>query len=158
MFRKTAIIVGGVAALMFTNAGAYAQNYSNRGYCEDYARQASYREGNSNAVVGGVVTGAVLGGVVGAITGQSHASNIATGAAVGGVTGGVLGSAGSNGRYDQRAYDQAYWNCMNRSQYRTQNRRLRFSANVNWCASRYHSYNPSTGLYMSSSGQYRHCP
>ncbi len=158
MIKKTAIVVGGVAAFILANAPAHAQSYGSRGYCEDYARQASYRDGNSNAVVGGVVTGAVLGGVVGAITGQSHASNIATGAAVGGVTGGVLGSAGSQGRYDKRAYEQAYWNCMDRSQYRMHNRRVGFSANVNWCASRYRSYNPDTGLYLSTSGQYRHCP
>ena len=163
MLKKTLIILGGVASLMLANSAAMAQNYGNRAYCEDYARRTAYRGSDPNAVVGGAVTGAILGGAVGAITGQGHASNIGTGVAVGGVTGGVLGAAGSQGHISQRAYDRAYWDCMNQSNFRTYGRPVyshpvRNARNRNWCQSRYHSYNPQTGIYLSSSGQYRHCP
>lgn len=158
MLKKTLIILGGVASLMLANSAANAQSYGNRAYCDDYARRVAYRGGDPNAVVGGAVTGAILGGAFGAITGQGHASNIGTGVAVGGVTGGVLGAAGSNGHISQRAYDGAYWDCMNRSKFRSIHRPIRYSRNRDWCSSRYGSYNPDTGLYMSTSGRYRHCP
>ena len=79
------------------------------------------------------------------------------GVAVGGVTGGVLGAAGSQDHFSQRTYDQVYWNCINRSRFRAYDRPIRYSRNRDWCSSRYRSYNPDTGLYMSSSGRYRHC-
>ena len=158
MIKKTLIVLGGVASLMLANSVANAQGYGNRAYCDDYARHVAYRGGDPNAVVGGAVTGAILGGAVGAITGQGHASNIGTGVAVGGVTGGVLGAAGSRGQVSQRAYDRAYWDCMNRARFHSNNRPIHFSRNRDWCLSRYHSYNPDTGIYFSSSGQYRHCP
>ena len=70
MFKKTLIVLGGVASLMLANSAAIAQNYGNRAWCEDYARRAAYRSADPNAVVGGAVTGAILGGAVGAITGH----------------------------------------------------------------------------------------
>ena len=158
MIKKTLIILGGVASLMLAHSAANAQGYGNRAYCDDYARRVAYRGADPNAVVGGAVTGAILGGAFGALTGQGHASNIGTGVAVGGVTGGVLGAAGSQGHVSQRDYDQAYWNCMNRSNFRTYNRPVRYSRSRDWCLSRHHSYNPDTGLYLSASGRYRHCP
>ena len=158
MIKKTLIILGGVASLMLANSAAIAQNYGNRAYCDDYARQAAHRGADPNAVVGGAVTGAILGGAFGALTGQGHASNIGTGIAVGGVTGGVLGAAGSQDHFSQRTYDQVYWNCINRSRFRAYDRPIRYSRNRDWCSSRHRSYNPDTGLYMSSSGRYRHCP
>ena len=79
------------------------------------------------------------------------------GVAVGGVTGGVLGAAGSQDHFSQRTYNQVYWNCINRSRFRAYDRPVRYARNPNWCLSRYRSYNPDTGLYMSSSGRYRHC-
>ena len=41
------------------------------------------------------------------------------GVAVGGVTGGVLGAAGSQDHFSQRTHDQVYWNCINRSRFRS---------------------------------------
>ena len=158
MFKKTLIVLGGVASLMLANSAAIAQNYGNRAWCEDYARRAANRSSDPNAVVGGAVTGAILGGAFGAITGQGHASNIGTGVAVGGVTGGVLGAAGSQGHFSQRTYNQVYWNCINRSQFRVIDRPARYIRNRDWCVARYRSYDPTTGIYLSSSGQSRHCP
>ena len=43
MIKKTLIILGGVASLMLANSAAIAQNYGNRAYCDDYARQAAHR-------------------------------------------------------------------------------------------------------------------
>jgi uncharacterized protein YcfJ len=158
MIKTTFITLAGVAGLLLANSTANAQSYGHRAYCDDYARRVAYRASDPNAVVGGVVTGAILGGAVGAITGQGHASNIGTGVAVGGVTGGVLGAAGSQGHFSQRTYDEAYWKCMNRFKFRANDRPVRYSRNRDWCISRYRSFDPATGLYLSSSGQYRHCP
>ena len=158
MILKSLIIIGGLTSLMLAAPAAEAQSNGPRAYCDDYARRVAYRQGDPGAVVGGVVGGAVVGGVIGAVTGQGHASNIGTGAAIGGVTGGVLGAAGSHGHIDRRAYDEAYWRCMNQGQQRIYDRPARYSHGVKYCVSRHRSYNPYTGLYLSASGRYRHCP
>lgn len=157
MVFKSIIIIGSLASLVLAAPVATAQGNSRRAYCDDYARRVAYREGDPGAVVGGVVGGAVLGGLIGAVTGQGHASNVGTGAAIGGVTGGVLGAAGSHQHIDRRAYNEAYWQCVNQSQ-RVYDRPIHNSRQVEYCISRYRSYNPNTGLYLSSSGNYRHCP
>ena len=68
------------------------------------------------------------------------------------------GECGMDDHFSQRTYNQVYWNCINRSGFRAYDRPIRYSRNRDWCSSRYRSYNPDTGLYMSSSGRYRHCP
>lgn len=163
MLKKTIIILGGVASLMFANSAANAQNYGNSAYCSDAARRVAYRSDDPSAVIGGALTGAVLGGVVGAVTGNGQASNIGTGAAVGGVAGGVVG-AGSQRHYSQRAYDQAYSDCINNSRFRDRARPIRYSRSQDRysrsqdrCVARYRSYNPATGFYVSASGQLRRC-
>ena len=157
MILKSLIIIGGLTSLMLAALAADAQSKDRRGYCDDYARRVAYRQGDSGAVVGSAIGGAVVGGVIGAVTGQGHASNIATGAAVGGVTGGVLGAAGSQRHIDRGFYDEAYMRCMNQS-VRVYTRLVRFSRGVRYCISHHRSYKPDTGLYMSASGGYRHCP
>ena len=157
MILKSLVIIGGLTTMILAAPGADAQSNGRRSYCDDYARRMAYRQGDPGAVVGGVVGGAVVGGVIGALTGQNHASNVGTGAAIGGVTGGVLGAAGSQGHIDRASYDEAYWRCMNQGQ-RVYDRPARYSQGVEYCLSRYHSYNPNTRLYLSASGRYRHCP
>ena len=162
MLKKTIMLAGTVASLVIVSANADAQAFGRRGYCEDYARRVAYRSGDTNSdanrVVGSAVTGAILGGAVGALTGNGHASNIGTGIAVGGVTGGLVGASTPGHRYNRGAFDQAFWNCMHQSNFRTYDQPVRYSRGVQFCASRYQSYDPATGLYLSSSGRYRHCP
>ena len=114
MFKKSIIIIGCVAAGLFTASAANADSYGRRGYCDDYARRVSYRgnNGGGDRVIGSALTGAILGGAVGAITGNGRASNIGTGVAVGGVTGGLIGSGALDGRFNRRSYNRAYWRCM----------------------------------------------
>lgn len=157
MIMKSLIIIGGLTSLMLAAPAADAQSYGRHAYCDDYARRVAYRQGDPGAVVGGVVGGAVLGGIVGAVTGQGHASNVGTGAAIGGVTGGVLGAAGSQGHIDQGAYDEAFYRCMNQGQ-PIYDHPMHHSHAVDYCISRYRSYDPRTGMYVTSSGRYRHCP
>ena len=160
MFKKSLIIVGCVAAGLLTASTANAQSYGKRGYCDDYARRVSYRGGDGNAdrVVGGALTGAILGGAFGAITGNGQGSNIGTGVAVGGVTGGLIGAGALHGRFNRRSYDRAYWSCMNQSDFRGYGRPARYSRDVEYCISRFRSYNPNTGVYLSNSGRYVQCP
>jgi uncharacterized protein YcfJ len=156
MFKKSILILGTVAAIALTASQAQAQ--SRRAYCDDYARRVAYRQGgDAGNVVGGAVGGAVLGGILGAVTGQGHGSNVATGAAIGGVAGGALGAASTQGHYDQGAYDDAFARCMNQG-YRAYDRPVRYDRGVQYCISRYRSYNPDTGLYLSASGRWRRCP
>ena len=163
MFKKTMTLACGIAGLLLVSANAQAQDYGRRGYCEDYARRAAYRAGganpDANRVVGGALTGAILGGAVGALTGNGQGSNIGTGVAVGGVTGGLVGATTPGRRYDRDVYDQAFRDCIHRANYRSYDQQpLRYLRGAQYCASRYQSYDPGTGLYLSSSGRYRHCP
>ena len=157
MIMKSLIIIGGLTSLMLAAPAADAQGYGRRAQCDDYARRVAFRQGDPGAVVGGVVGGAVLGGIVGAVTGQGHASNVGTGAAIGGVTGGVLGAAGSQGHIDRGAYDEAFYRCMNQGQ-RIYDRPMHRPRAIDYCISRYRSYDPTTGMYVTASGRYRHCP
>ena len=127
--------------------------------------QAYRNGGDSGAVVGGAIGGAALGGIVGAVTGQGHPSNVGTGAAIGGFTGGVLGATAGN-HYDRGTVDAAFATCMNRggqtygSGYYSNSHRPHYrrgNATVRYCIDRYSSYNPTTGMYMSSKGP-RSCP
>jgi uncharacterized protein YcfJ len=155
MLKKTLLVLGAVATLAITTSSAQA--ISRRAYCDDYARRASFRHGNADHVVGSAIGGAVIGGILGAVTGNGHASNVATGAAIGGVAGGTLGAASNGGHYDPAAYDEAFANCMDSGQ-RFYERPVRYSRGVDYCIARYRSYNPDTGLYLSSSGRWRRCP
>ena len=168
MIKKSIIVLSalaGLAAAIPMVPAAEAQ--SRRAYCDDYARRQAYRDGgDAGQVVGGAIGGAALGGIVGAVTGQGHASNVGTGAAIGGVTGGVLGATAGN-HYDRGAYDDAFSRCMDRggrvygSGYYDNGARpyhRRGNAAIQYCVDRYRSYNPDTGLYLSTSGAYRHCP
>ena len=161
MIKKSLIIMGGIACLMMAIPHAEAQ--SRRAYCDDFARRQAWRQGDPGNVVGGAIGGAVLGGIVGGLTGQGHGSNIATGAAIGGVTGGALGAASTNGYVDQGIYNDAFARCMDRGGYPNRanpvyDRPPGYSRDVQYCMGRYRSYNPNTGMYLSSSGRYRPCP
>ena len=160
MLKSGLMILAAMTALAATSGGANAQSFGHQGQCEDYARRVAYRQGDANNVVGGALAGAALGGVFGAITGNGHASNIGTGLAVGAATGGVLGAASGNGRYDRQAYDRAYWRCMRNASYQTYQMSPphAYGRAVAYCSARYRSYNPATGLFLSTSGAYRQCP
>jgi uncharacterized protein YcfJ len=128
--------------------------------CRDHAYNVAWRNGRGGDPAAGAIGGAVAGGVIGGLVGHGKAKNIGAGALIGGVTGTAIGAANRRGGYlDQRAYDRAYWNCMNDGRRMGWYGKSRASrADVEYCSAKYRSYDPSTGMYLAYSGQYRPCP
>ena len=165
MTAKFMLAAGALAMLGSTFiTAAPAEARSRAAYCRDVASQEAWRDGRRGNPAAGALGGAVVGGVIGGLVGHGKAKNIGAGALVGGVTGTAIGSAGRRGGYvDQGAYDDAYWSCMNdggRMGYGGgYGGRARASqSDVDYCMSRFRSYNPATGMYLTYSGQYRSCP
>ena len=152
---------------------AEARNLSRQ--CQDYAYRASYINNNGNGAVQGAIGGAVAGAAVGAILGNGQGDAIGKGALVGGVTGTAIGIASDGSRYDRRAYNRAYWSCMNNQanyNYRLNPDRAFVSDNGNGFGMRHHhwsqdrvafcmsihpSFNAQTGVYRTHSGTYLTC-
>ncbi len=152
MFSRFLIAIGAVS-LLATSMPAPVQAASLQERCEDYAYRAAWRRGDR--VGEGAVGGAVVGGMLGAILGKGKGKNIVGGAIAGTVAGAALGATSRNDGYiSRRAYRIAYRDCVDRSRVR----RVRYDDGVEYCLSRFRSYNPSTGLYRTYSGQYRSCP
>jgi uncharacterized protein YcfJ len=152
------MIAAGALAMLFTAAPIQAQAQSLGAKCEDYAYRVAYRSGSRDRNIGqGAVSGAVVGGVLGAILGKGKGKNIVGGAIAGTAAGAVLGSAGSRGGYvDRRAYNRAYNDCIDRN--RVVRVRRASNDDVEYCLSRFRSYNPDTGYYRTYSGELRRCP
>jgi uncharacterized protein YcfJ len=155
MIKKTLMAVMAVGLLAAAvPEPVQAQSLQDR--CEDYAARVAWRRGNRNAVGEGAVGGAIVGGALGAILGKGRGKNIVGGAIAGTAAGALIGSANGRGGYlDRRAYRRAYNTCIN------ENTRVRYRGeddDVAYCASRYRSYNPRTGLYRTYSGAYKSCP
>ncbi len=153
------IIAAGALAMLFTAgpiSAPQAQAASLSARCEDYAYRVAWRRGSGDAVGQGAIGGAVAGGVLGAILGRGRGKNIVGGAIAGTAAGAVLGAAGSRGGYvNRRAYRIAYNDCMDRNRVV---RVRRYDDSVEYCMSRFRSYNPSTGLYRTYDGRLRPCP
>ncbi len=161
MTARFLVAAGALAMLGATlMPAAPAEARSRAAYCRDVASQEAWRDGRRGNPAAGAIGGAVVGGVIGGLAGHGKAKNIGAGALIGGITGTAIGAAGRRGGYvDQRAYDRAYWNCMNdgrRMGWYGHSRASR--ADVDYCSARFRSYNPATGMYLTYSGQYRACP
>jgi outer membrane lipoprotein SlyB len=163
---KVTMIFMGTAAMLMTAVSVPSQAAS-RQQCRDYAYEQAYRSGsNGKKVFRGALGGAVIGGAAGAILGKGRGRNIGKGALLGGVAGTVLGATRERGEYvDQAAYEQAYADCIESSyndggdrRYERRQDRRRIRSEVEYCSARYRSYDPSTGTYLSYSGEYLSCP
>jgi uncharacterized protein YcfJ len=152
------MIAAGACAMLFTAAPISAEAASLSARCEDQAYRVAYRQGSRDRNVGqGAVTGAVAGGVLGAILGKGRGKNIVGGAIAGTAAGALIGSTSSRGGYiDKRAYRIAYNDCIDRN--RVVRVRDYNDDDVEYCMSRYRSYNPRTGLYRTYDGRLRPCP
>jgi uncharacterized protein YcfJ len=153
------MIAAGALAMLFTAAPIQAQAQSLGAKCEDYAYRVAYRSGSRDRNIGqGAVGGAVVGGLLGAVIGKGRGKNIVGGAIAGTAAGAVLGATGSSrdGYVDRRAYRIAYNDCIDRN--RVVRVREYRNDDVEYCLSRYRSYNPRTGLYRTYSGELRPCP
>ncbi len=151
------ILAAGALAVLMTSAPVQVQAQSLSDRCEDYAYRVAWRRGSGDAVGQGAVGGAVAGGVLGAILGKGKGKNIVGGAIAGTAAGAVLGAASGNrgGYINRRAYRIAYNDCIDRNRVV---RVRRYDDSVEYCMSRFRSYNPSTGLYRTYDGRLRPCP
>jgi hypothetical protein len=149
--QKTLSIAACVGAILFAT-GAAAQSHS---YCDQYARDYAKSYSDGREVLGGAAVGAVGGAIIGGIIGGSRGAG--TGAAIGGGTGAVAGAATHSQRYND-AYNYAYRQCMNSSRAQYHGRPAPGSPDWHaYCASKYRSYRPETGMYRTYSGQWRYC-
>jgi uncharacterized protein YcfJ len=153
------------AVVLVVAMGYGAANYSmpamaqGRAYCDGYARDVADHNANAGDVlagtIGGALTGALIGGAIG------HGKGAGQGAIIGGVGGTVLGAGGAQAKWHD-IYDRAYYDCMEQRQaqpvysgggrYKPGSRAW-YAA----CADRYRSFNPDSGLYLSSDGGWRPC-
>lgn len=145
-------LVGALAlcAVAAVTAEASAQHAR----CDAYARDvANARTPAGENIVGGAAIGAVGGAIIGGIVGGGRGA--ATGAAIGGGAGAFGGAGRSSVQWD-RTYRRAYRRCMNRRA-RGGAPRPWTAAWVDYCSSKYRTFNPDTGYYFYEPGKQRFC-
>ncbi len=149
----------GVAMALTVAAGfAGTASAGPRADCDSYARDVAHRKTNGGAdvlvgTIGGALGGALIGGLV------DHGRGAGRGAIIGGVGGTLLGAGVTSDRY-RRAYDNAFARCMDN--YEGQRARVvdEGDGGPSWtkaCARKYRSFDPQTGKYKSTSGQWKPC-
>jgi hypothetical protein len=143
-------------AVMPVSTPAEAQSRSPAS-CDRYARDyANSRQNTAGDLLGGAVVGAVGGALLGGIVGKNKVDN---GLAIGAGVGALGGAANSNSKWQKR-YNRAYADCMNASYQAPANYGAPPAGTPAWydyCRAKYRSFNSRTGLYLSTSGQYKPC-
>lgn len=150
----------GAAMVVIAMTGFVAQATAGpREYCDSYAHDVANHETNGGADVlagtlGGAVGGAIIGGLIG-----GNGKSAGTGAIIGGVGGTVLGAGVTSDRY-KRAYNYAYNRCMDNYESHRTGYKAYDNGGQSWtqaCARKYRNFNPQTGKYRTSSGQWKPC-
>lgn len=133
-------------------------------YCDREARDVAdsrHRPGEAAVVsgLGSAAVGAIIGGIIGGGNGAGK------GAAIGGVSGAMGGVIGTSAKW-RKTYNRAYARCMDehRQPARYQQPAPVYHAPpqgsqewLEYCASKYRSFDPQTGMYLAHSGRYRPC-
>jgi hypothetical protein len=123
-------------------------------YCDAYARDyANQYTSAGESVVGGAVAGAIGGAVLGGIIGGKNKAG--KGALIGAGVGSAAGAVNSSARWRDN-YDYAFHRCMSsgNSAHRPQ------PGSEEWyeyCEAKYRSFDPDTGMYLATSGNWRPC-
>jgi hypothetical protein len=148
-----------VATLAVAGAGvAEAQ----QARCDAYARNYAQSTVRGQDVVGGAMAGAIGGAIIGGIAGGGRGAG--TGALIGSGVGAVGGAVNNEARWRQ-VYWAAYNDCMSRStapayyggggyRYAPEPWTAEW---YDYCRRKYRSFNPRTGKFLASSGQYKFC-
>jgi hypothetical protein len=147
----------GLATLAVVSVPAEAQ--SRRAYCDSYARDVAGRGGNAGDVLAGTIGGALGGAIIGGII--DNGKGAGRGALIGGAAGTVVGAANAGSNWDRR-YRYAYDDCMRRSASTRQPvyagaPRPGTRAWIDYCASKYRSFNARTGTYTTYDGRQVPC-
>lgn len=147
-------ILAAVAAVFFLVdlGSASAQSRHCHAKASRYAdRHAGPAESAFVGGIGGAVVGAIIGGAIGGGKGAGR------GALIGGGVGALSGTATGSAAW-RDAYDRVYYRCMDRRGRRIPARPAAWSDDwLDYCASKYRSFNPRTGKYRTYSGEYRTC-
>jgi BA14K-like protein len=154
MIGSRILIAAGAAALLFT-ATAGSALADRRGYCDAYARDVAARKAGAGDVIAGTIGGAITGAIVGGLIDKGEGAG--KGAIIGGAGGTLLG-VGITSDSRRKAYRKAYARCMD--QYEPEPVRARRAVDtdrLDYCASKYRSFNPRTGMYRTNSGKLRRC-
>lgn len=159
---KTRILSAASAALLlgFGATGAGAQSASQ--YCDSVARDYASQHARGGEVIGGAVGGAVTGAILGGIFGGKKGAG--TGAAIGGGVGALGGAANQSQRW-QSLYHYAFSDCMAREAQGPAGPAPVYAGGLepwtdewyDYCASKYRSFNPQTGMFLAYSGEYKPC-
>jgi hypothetical protein len=147
----------GLATLAVASMPAEAQ--SRRAYCDSYARDVAGSRGNAGDVLAGTIGGALGGAIIGGIIDKGEGAG--KGALIGGAAGTVLGAANAGSNWDRR-YRRAYDDCMRSSASYRQPvyagaPRPGTRAWIDYCASKYRSFNARTGTYTTYDGRQVPC-
>jgi len=159
---KTRILSTASAAFLLAlgATGAGAQSASQ--YCDSVARNYASQHAHGGEVIGGAVGGAVTGAILGGIFGGKKGAG--TGAAIGGGVGALGGAANQSNRW-QELYHYAFNDCMAHEAGGPAGPAPSYAGGFepwtdewyDYCASRYRSFNPQTGMFLAYSGQYKPC-
>lgn len=149
--RALAALALSAALLWGAAAPAVARSSS---YCDAEARDYADRTTNAGGnVVGSAVAGAIGGAVLGGILGGKDKAG--KGALIGAGVGTTAGAVSSSARWRDN-YENAFDRCM--SSRRTAGRPTPGSEEwYEYCEAKYRSFDPDTGMYLASSGQWRQC-
>ena len=139
------------AALLCGAAPALARSSS---YCDAYARDYANRTTHAGEnVVGSAVAGAIGGAVLGGILGGKDKAG--KGALIGAGVGTTAGAVTSSARWRDN-YEIAFDRCMSSRQ--TGGRPTPGSEEwFEYCEAKYRSFDPDTGMYLASSGNWKPC-
>lgn len=141
-----------VAVGLMTSVTAFAASPSYcRTYATDYANRVAPPQGE---IVTGIIGGAGLGAIIGGIAKGSKGAG--TGAAIGGTVGGVAGAAARSANWNN-AYNYAYSQCMGSGAVYSGRPEPWTDEWYAYCAAKYRSFDPNTGMYLAYSGKYRMC-
>jgi len=157
-FDRLSVAAFGIAAIV--SAGLLSQDASAASrsvYCSRYAHDVADSNARPADVVGGTIGGALTGALIGGVIDGGRGAG--RGAIIGGVGGTVLGAAGTSDRW-HRVYQGAYAECMDRYEPEPAYAAGPAPGSKAWyryCSAKYRSFNPDTGMFLSSSGQYRPC-
>ena len=140
-------------ALVCTGPAAHGQPTE---YCDDQAREfADTYNSASRDVVGGALAGALGGAALGGAIGGKRKS-VGRGALMGAGVGTAAAAADASGRW-QQDYNYAFQRCMAATD-RAKAPPAGTPAWLDYCAAKYRSFDPATGLYLSYSGSHQALP
>ncbi len=158
-FLKSSIFIG---AAVFAFSGVLTSADASV-YCEREAKAVAdeaHSPGEAAVVsgLGSAAVGALIGGIA------SGGRGAGRGAAIGGVAGAMGGAIGSSAKW-RDTYNRAYRRCVQAhsqpAQYQQPVRRAAPPEGtqewIDYCARKYKSFDPQTGMYLAYSGKYRRC-